>query len=109
MRKGRLTRHRKFFHTETMDVHLKPEQEAFIQGRVREGRFASANDALREAVALLQQAEQHREEDFPPTASEFRRQARTGKDLIAIMQACPFPDVDLEPVRTVMPVRDSAF
>lgn len=31
---------------------------------------------------------------------------RTGRDLIAAMQAIPYPDVDLEPERGPMPVRD---
>jgi prevent-host-death family protein len=33
--------------------------------------------------------------------------ARTGRDLIAAMQAMPYPDVDLEPERGPMPVRDA--
>jgi hypothetical protein len=32
---------------------------------------------------------------------------RTGRDLIAAMQAMPYRDVDLEPERGPMPVRDA--
>ena len=32
---------------------------------------------------------------------------RTGRDLIAAMQAMPYPDVDIEPERGPMPVRDA--
>ena len=36
-----------------MEVHLTPDHEAFIARTVREGRFASPDDALRQAVELL--------------------------------------------------------
>ncbi|MCX6604125.1 MAG: hypothetical protein NTV52_11080 [Acidobacteria bacterium] len=29
---------------------------------------------------------------------------RTGSDLIAALQACPYPEVDLEPIRVPSPV-----
>ncbi len=38
-----------------MEVHLTPQQEAFIEQSVREGHFASADEAVREAVDLLEQ------------------------------------------------------
>lgn len=40
-----------------MEVHLPPQQQAFIEQNVRSGRFASEDEALREAVALLQDRE----------------------------------------------------
>ncbi len=92
-----------------MEIHLRPEQEAFIEGRVRAGRFASAEEALREAVGLLQQAERLQSEDVPRAALGSQKQALTGRDLIAVMQACPYPEVDLEPVRIIMPVHEPAF
>ena len=36
-----------------MEVHLTPDHEAFIQSNVRNGRFSSADNAMREAVDLL--------------------------------------------------------
>lgn len=40
-----------------MEIHLTPEQEAFIEQTVRSGRFASRHDAVREAVTLLEARE----------------------------------------------------
>ncbi len=42
------------------------------------------------------------------SAEEFRRlkDDRTGEALIAVMQALPYQDVDFEPKRELMPVRD---
>jgi len=37
-----------------MEVHLTPEQQAFIEQSVRNGRFASPDDAVRQAVELLE-------------------------------------------------------
>jgi antitoxin ParD1/3/4 len=40
-----------------MEVHLTPEQQAFIEESVRQGRFASSDDAVRQAVTLLKSRE----------------------------------------------------
>ena len=42
------------------------------------------------------------------TADEFRRLKgeRTGRDLVEAMQATPYPEIDLAPTRTPMPIRD---
>ncbi len=37
-----------------MDVHLTPEQEDFIRQAVEAGRFSSADEAMQEAVSLLE-------------------------------------------------------
>ncbi len=49
-----------------------------------------------------------RDEVVVVSADEFRRLKgdRTGADLIDALQASPHPDVDIEPQRTVMPVRE---
>ena len=49
-----------------------------------------------------------REEVVVITAEEFRRLngLRTGEQLIAALQASPYREVDLEPGRDRMPVRD---
>lgn len=41
-------------------------------------------------------------------ADEYERLAggRTGAELIAALQASPYPDVELEPRRLALPVRD---
>jgi hypothetical protein len=54
----------------------------------------------------------------PPKTAKSRRRARsakflrlkgdpTGESLIAVMQASPHRDIDLEPRRTPMPVREA--
>lgn len=42
------------------------------------------------------------------SANEFRepRNGRDGRALVAAMQASPVADIDIEPARAVMPVRD---
>lgn len=81
-----------------MEVHLRPEQEAFILQRVRTGRFATADDAVREAVSLLEE----REGEPAPAANA------TGELLVAAMQASPAKEIELEPGRAMLPVRDVA-
>src|SRR5271154_4314123 len=54
---------RKYFETivvyaENMDVHLTAEQADFIRHVVESGRFANVEDAVREAVLLLERREQ---------------------------------------------------
>ena len=49
-----------------------------------------------------------RDEVIGIATQEFLRLkgGRTGRELIAVMQAIPYPDVDLAPERRPMPVRD---
>ena len=69
-----------------------PEVEALIQQRMQAGAFKNPEDLIRAALRSHQQ------------------DPRTGADLIAAMQACPHPEVDIEPSRVPSPlVRDVAF
>jgi hypothetical protein len=69
-----------------------PEVEALIQQRMRTGAFKSPEDLIRAALGS----------SGPDT--------RTGADLIAALQECPYPDVDIEPSRVLSPlVRDVAL
>ncbi|MGH9622237.1 MAG: type II toxin-antitoxin system ParD family antitoxin [Bryobacteraceae bacterium] len=45
-----------------MEVHLTPQQQAFIEQNVRAGRFASNDDAVRAAVELLEEWERELEQ-----------------------------------------------
>ncbi len=66
-----------------------PDVEALIQQRMRTGAFDSPEDLIRAALR----------------SSEL--DTRTGADLIAALQACPYPEVDIEPSRVPSPlVRD---
>ena len=58
-----------------------PDVEELIQQRMQAGSFESPEDLIRAALRSA-----------PPDA-------RTGAELVAAMQACPYPEVDLEPAR----------
>ena len=69
-----------------------PDVEALIQQRMQTGAFKSPEDLIRSALRS----------SGPDN--------RTGAVLIAAMQACPYPEVDIEPSRVLSPVvRDVAF
>jgi len=63
-------------------VTLPPELEAFIEERVASGRFATAGEAVREGLRLLEQREQEREAVLAELRQEIEigvEQARAGK------------------------------
>jgi putative addiction module CopG family antidote len=70
-----------------MEVHLQPEQEAFIRQRIQAGRFATPDEALREAVSLLE--EQEKRHQPKPQAAER-------KSLAQLFAESPFRALDLE-------------
>ena len=45
-----------------MRVDLSPDQEAFIRQAIKDGRVASTEDAIREALQLWEQRERRRSE-----------------------------------------------
>ena len=66
-----------------------PDVEALIRQWMRTGAFNSPEDLIRAALR----------------SSEL--DTRTGADLIAALQACPYPEVNIEPSRVPSPlVRD---
>jgi Arc/MetJ-type ribon-helix-helix transcriptional regulator len=75
-----------------MEVHLSLRQEAFIQKRIRDGRFATPNEAVQAAVALLE--EQEGREELP------RRSIRR-KSLAQLFAESPFRGMDIELPRGV--------
>lgn len=69
-----------------------PDLEALIQERMQAGAFKNPEDLIREALR------------YSPLDT------RTGAALIEAMQACPYPEVDIEPERVPSPlVRDVTF
>ena len=63
-------------------VTLPPELEAFIEERVASGRFATAGEAVREGLRLLEEREQEREAVLAELHQEIEigvEQARAGK------------------------------
>ncbi|MBE0658288.1 MAG: type II toxin-antitoxin system ParD family antitoxin [Bryobacteraceae bacterium] len=64
-----------------MDNSLTPELEAFLQSRVRSGRYQSTSEVVREALRLLQDREQEREAALLELKAKLKRgaaQARRG-------------------------------
>ncbi len=45
-----------------MDIHLTPDQEAFIREGIDAGRFRSAADAVQQALSLWEERERRRAE-----------------------------------------------
>ena len=69
----------------------RPEVEALILQRLSSGRFADPQDMILDALR---------------TSHDVRRM---GTELVAAMQASPAQEIDLEPARGPMPVRDVDF
>lgn len=78
----------------------KPELEALIMQRMKSGGFHNIEDALMEALKTA-----------PPPEHQAGKahDTRTGADLVAALQASPYRDLEIEPARYPLPVRDAAF
>jgi antitoxin ParD1/3/4 len=57
-----------------MNVHLTPELEQLVQGKVKSGRYNSASEVVREALRLMEQ----RDEVFALRKSQIRKQIEEG-------------------------------
>lgn len=82
----------------TIEIH-RPELQQLIEQRMNSGAFRSVEDVLLYALT----ATSSWQTDGKMTG------ASRGASLVAAMQACPVKDVDLEPERFPMPVRDVTF
>jgi len=78
-----------------MEVHLKPEQEIFILHSVREGTFATLDEAVQAAVDLLEERER---------ATQVRPSTR--KSLVQLFAESPFRGLDIDFPRDQSPMRD---
>lgn len=78
-----------------MEVHLTPNQEALIRQDVSTGRFATADEAVQEAIMLLEERERQ------------RVKARTSgrKSLAQLIAGSPFKGLDMEFPREKDPLR----
>ena len=83
----------------TIEIH-KPELEALIVERMKAGGFQNVEDVLLEALMASHPAA------ADPAGS---RDHRTGADLIAAIQKSPYREVEIEPVRGRLAVRDVVF
>ena len=77
----------------TIEIH-RPELEALIIERMKGGGFEDIEDVILQAL-----------NSAPLPAQD----AATGADLVAAMQASPYREIDIQPPRTFLPVRDVTF
>lgn len=85
----------------TIEIH-KAELEALIRDWMRTGAFPTVEDALMQALKsspLPAERQAGASNGTPPT----------GADLVAAMQASPYKEIDLEPSRERLSVRDVEF
>jgi antitoxin ParD1/3/4 len=59
----------------TVNISLTPKLNAFLQSRVRSGRYQTTSEVVREALRLLQHQEQQREESLKQLTIKLRRGA----------------------------------
>jgi Arc/MetJ-type ribon-helix-helix transcriptional regulator len=91
------------FHTGNMTVTIHPEIAAILERAVRDGRFASEEEALTAAVKALDP------EASLPAEERARRAAIRSKSLFELMQESPFYGSDIEFERDRSPMRDVGF
>jgi hypothetical protein len=82
----------------TIEIH-QPEIEDIIRQRLATGAFQDVEDVLIHALRSTPQRPEH----------QPGLRGLTGVDLLSAMQASPFKEIDLEPSRSRMPVRDVAL
>jgi hypothetical protein len=91
----------KMEHAAAMTIEIRrPELEALIMERMKTGRFHSVEDALMQALVT---SPAPREKPATPAKN------RTSADLIAAMQESPYRELEIEPARYPMPVRNVTF
>ncbi len=78
-----------------IEIHT-PELQVLIRQAMADGRFSDVEEALLHTLKAAS----------PQPAPIKDAPARMGSELIAAMQAMPYKDVDIEPERPHMPVRD---
>ena len=102
-----------------IEIH-QPELESLIRQQLAGGRFRDVEDVLLQALQAMPPAELEAPPKKNPTqflkesplwasGLVFERSHRTGADLIQAMQASPHKEVDIEPTRPHLPVRDIAL
>lgn len=82
----------------TIEIN-RPELEALIQERMSAGAFHSVEDVLLQALM----------NSPSPDATAATQPKLTGADLIAAIQRSPYRELEIEPERYRMPVRDIAL
>ncbi len=75
----------------------RPELEALIMQRMKMGGFDSVEDALQQALETSR---------VVVTDAATASKNRTGADVIAAMQSSPYREIEIDPARYRIPVRD---
>src|SRR5712692_7790287 len=57
----------------TVNISLTPELDAFLQSRVKSGRYQTTSEVVREALRLLQRQEKERDEAFKQLKAKLER------------------------------------
>jgi hypothetical protein len=83
----------------TIEIH-RPELEALIMERMKAGSFQTVEEVIMQALKTAPPA--------PPSVGQPRGN-RTGADLIAALQSSPYREIEIEPARYRLPVRDVTF
>jgi hypothetical protein len=86
----------------TIEIH-RPELEALIREWMKTGAFPTVEDALMQALKSSPLPAEQKAD------ASYGKPALTGADLVAAMQASPYKEIDLEPTRDRLPVRDVRF
>jgi putative addiction module CopG family antidote len=69
-----------------MEVHLTPDQEAFIRRAIEAGRFGRAEDAVEEALSLWEERERKRTE-FLATLDDAKASIARGEGHVITQQS----------------------
>lgn len=69
-----------------MEVHLTPDQEAFVRQAIESGRIGHEEDAVKEALALWEERERTRAE-FVATLDEAESSLARGEGRIITQEA----------------------
>jgi hypothetical protein len=85
--------------TMTIEIH-RPELEALIMDRMKAGAFQTVEEVIMQALKTAPPA--------PPSVGQPRGD-RTGADLITALQSSPYREIEIEPARCRLPVRDATF
>ena len=59
----------------TVNISLTPELDAFLQSRVKSGRYQTTSEVVREALRLLQRQEKERDAVFKQLKAKLERGA----------------------------------
>ncbi|MBK5290171.1 MAG: type II toxin-antitoxin system ParD family antitoxin [Acidobacteriia bacterium] len=62
-------------HRTTVNVSITPELDAFLQNRVKSGRYQTTSEVVREALRLLERHERDRDEEIYMLKAKLERGA----------------------------------